>query len=195
MRLIALLPFFFWGAVQAQCTKDTDCKGDRVCEKGVCMAPTAMTSVAKALTAPLPASNAAPSEGADPIGLALQDQLKCASNPEPGKALRALRSRGYIGLKPKTAIDGRMVFEVTKPVTVFGYKVLEVTGWAESSDKTLFWRGPGTAPPLNIQVIVEGEAKAVGGDIAKRIGKGPSVAKATYSAYAHPAAEITCYGH
>ncbi len=87
-----------------------------------------------------------------------------------------------------------MVFRVAKPITVFGYRVLEVTGWEESSDKTLFWRGPGAAPPLNIQVVVEGDPKVVGADIAKRVGKGPSVGTATYSAYAWPAAEITCYG-
>ena len=190
---MALLPLLFWGAVQA-CTKDLDCRSKRVCDNGVCMAPAAASLKSHALSAPGLVSIAAPGEGADSVGLMLQAQLQCASNPAPRKVLRVLRSRGYIGLNPKTVIDGIMMFEVTKPVNVFGYKVLEVSGWEDSPDKTLFERGPGTAPPLNIQVIVAGEAGPVRADIAKRVGKGPSVENA-YSAYANPAVEITCFGH
>lgn len=179
----------------AQCMKDTDCKGDRICEKGVCTAPNQQSEASKSLTVPVtPLPSVATADGIDPISLALMDQLKCSSNPEPGKALRALRSRGYIGPKPKLAVDGMSIFDVVKPVTVFGYKVLEVTGWEENGDKAFFWRGPGTSPPLNIQVIVEGDSKALTNEIAKRVGKGPSVAPATYSKYLRPATEITCYG-
>ena len=125
---------------------------------------------------------------------ALQDQLTCASDPEPGKALKALRTRGYIGLKPILSIDGMNIYKVVKPLTVFGFRVLEVTGWEPNGDSSLFGRGPGTAPPLNIQAIVDEIPSLVKSKLQKRIGKGPSVEMATYSQYAKQATEITCYG-
>jgi hypothetical protein len=67
--------------------------------------------------------------GPDVVSQAFQDQLTCASNPEPGKALKALRARGYIGMKPKVAVDGMNIYAVIKPLTVFGYRAIEVTGW------------------------------------------------------------------
>jgi len=43
----------------AQCTKDTDCKGDRVCENGVCKSPSGTkTSTKPPATAPLDSSSA-----------------------------------------------------------------------------------------------------------------------------------------
>jgi hypothetical protein len=33
------LTSLFAGQALAQCTKDTDCKGDRICDKGACMSP------------------------------------------------------------------------------------------------------------------------------------------------------------
>jgi hypothetical protein len=181
----------------AQCMKDTDCKGDRICEKGACTAPVPPSALSRSLTPPVPAPqpNDLLAGGSDPVSLALMDQLKCASNPEPGKAFRALRTRGYIGPKPKLGVDGMSIFDVVRPVTVFGYKVLEITGWEENGDKAFFWRGPGTPPPLNIQVVVEGDPKVVRSELARRVGKGPSVVAASYSQYLHPASEIACYGH
>ncbi len=39
-RIAALgLTLLLANLAMAQCTKDTDCKGDRICEKGVCVAP------------------------------------------------------------------------------------------------------------------------------------------------------------
>jgi hypothetical protein len=37
--IAALLSLISGSAAFAQCTKDTDCKGERVCEKGICVAP------------------------------------------------------------------------------------------------------------------------------------------------------------
>lgn len=36
---IAALTFLVAASAEGQCTKDTECKGDRVCERGVCVAP------------------------------------------------------------------------------------------------------------------------------------------------------------
>lgn len=50
-------------AARAQCTKDVDCKGDRVCEGGKCTSPAAAPP-----TAPPAATDAVPAEGAAPEG-------------------------------------------------------------------------------------------------------------------------------
>ena len=92
---------------------------------------------------------------------ALQDQLKCGSSPEPGKALKALQSLGYIGNKPALAIDGMTIWNFIKPVSVFGFKALQVTGWEDKPDKVFFWRGPGTSPPLHFTVVVDSDIKTV----------------------------------
>jgi hypothetical protein len=108
--------------------------------------------------------------------------------------LRALRTLGYIGQKPVSAVDGMYIFSVVKPLSVFGYKVVEVTGYEDSSDKSLFWRGPGTATPLLIQVVVEGDPKLVAADLARRFPSGPAVERATFTKHAGATSEITCYG-
>jgi len=37
--IVTLFFLFFTAGAQADCTKDTDCKGDRICEKGKCVEP------------------------------------------------------------------------------------------------------------------------------------------------------------
>ena len=54
--IAALLSLLSCSAAFAQCTKDTDCKGERVCEKGVCVAPT---------TTPLHSKRAEPAKAAE----------------------------------------------------------------------------------------------------------------------------------
>ena len=176
------------------CTKDTDCKGERICEKQICMEPITSPLSGKSALKPAVGPTHMPKDSIDAVSQALQIQLSCTSNPEPGKALKALRTRGYIGQKPKLSIDGMNIYAVVKPLTVFGFRVLEVTGWEPNGDPSLFGRGPGTAPPLNIQAVVDGVPFAVKAEVQKRFGKASSVNKATYSDYPKPAAEITCYG-
>lgn len=194
MRTTMILPFLLLGVAQAQCTKDTDCKGERICEKQICVAPSPVTNLEKNSRTPNISSSNTSKDGTDAVSQGLQDQLTCTSNPEPGKALKTLRTRGYIGQKPKLSIDGMNIYAVVKPLTIFGFRVLEVSGWEPNGDPSLFWRGPGTAPPLNILAVVDGDSSVVKTMVLKQVGKRPSVSKATYSDYQKPAAEITCYG-
>lgn len=170
----------------AQCTKDTDCKGDRICEKGICTAPPATSFQTRNAPQPSKATDDLDAK----ISRALEDQLRCISAPEPGKALRALHSHGYIGNKPALRVDGMNIYTLLKPLSVFGYKVREITGWEEDSDKTLFWRGPGTAPPLHILAVVDGNPTSVKADLERRIGGGPTVDKATFTTVKKVATEI-----
>lgn len=174
--------------------KDTDCKGERICEKQICVAPTSVSSQGKITPITTPKATTPLNDDFAMVSKALQDQLTCGSDPEPEKALKALRTRGYIGQRPKSSIDGMNIYGVTKPLMVFGFQVLEVTGWEGNGDTSLFGRGPGTAPPLNIQAVVDGTPTAVKIEVLKRAGSAPSVNRATYSDYRKQATEITCFG-
>jgi len=178
----------------AQCFKDIECKGDRICNQGVCTAPSRVKEQSSQSYVAVLKENEWSNDISNAITLALQDQLSCVSQPEPGKALRALRTRGVIGIKPIMAVDGMNIFAVSKPISVFGFKALQVTGWEESSDKSLFWRGPGTAPPLSFQVVVSGDVATVKSRVEKKVSSRTSFEKASYSKYASSATEITCYG-
>ncbi len=191
MRLAHLLLAFAVsgaaGVASAQCTKDTDCKGDRICgESGRCVAPTAKESAG--------ASPVVPATGdfsPENLGRSFEDALKCTRSPEPGVALSVLSAAGYIGGKPKVVVDGMEVYGLRKPLAVFGFKVIEVTGFDPSLSK---YRGPGTATPLNLAAVVEGDLAAVKAEVQKRGGASASVNRAMYSTYAKPAAEVTCFG-
>jgi len=64
--LIAILTFASSRPAMAGCEKDTDCKGDRICESGACVEPTpaAVGKTAAPAAVPAPADNdAAPAEG------------------------------------------------------------------------------------------------------------------------------------
>ncbi len=53
----------------AQCTKDTDCKGDRICVEGTCTAPSTTASPATAPTAPAPRATTQIPTGVDRLEL------------------------------------------------------------------------------------------------------------------------------
>lgn len=125
---------------------------------------------------------------------AIQNMLACTSNPEPGNALGALRNTGYIGEKPKRVIDGMNVYAVLKFVSVFGYRVLYITGWEDDGDPTLFGRGPGTAPPLNFTAYVEGDPAIVKAEVKRRMGDGPAVEDGSFVDDTKTISEISCYG-
>jgi hypothetical protein len=96
-------------------------------------------------------------------GRALEDQLACLTNPEPGKALRAMLANGLLK-KTDFKYDGITVLAPTKDIYVYGKKVKFVKGWQEEPDgrvKEPFWRGPGTAPPRFIAVILDAEPNDV----------------------------------
>ena len=57
VRLVAVVAALGAASASAQCTKDTDCKGERICAKGECVAP---QGTAAATPAPLPAVAPAP---------------------------------------------------------------------------------------------------------------------------------------
>lgn len=127
------------------------------------------------------------------VSAALQDQLKCEGPPEPGKALRALKSMGFIGAKPKEVVDGMTVWSFVKPVTIFGYKAVHITGWEDKPDGVFFWRAPGTAPGSHLTVVVEGDAKVVDAYMKRTVGETSRVERDALNTNGKPTAAITCY--
>ena len=66
---------------QAQCSKDTDCKGERVCEQGACVTPSAALPPAPA--PPADAAPATPVNGAEPAGVTPKDPFGTSAAPAP----------------------------------------------------------------------------------------------------------------
>src|SRR5438445_11707132 len=72
---MALLVMVFVSAAAARgeegCTKDTDCKGERICVQRLCVAPATQAAlpppVPAALPPPVPAGDAAPAAYRDPV--------------------------------------------------------------------------------------------------------------------------------
>lgn len=191
--LIFTVLVFFGGNSIAQCTKDTECKFDRICNKGACITPTHSPPSPKKAGALAPKSEVWSKDMSDAMSKTLQDQLSCVRKPEPAQTLRELRARGVIGNTPVTSVDGMNIFAVKKPISVFGFKVLQVTGWEDIDDKTLFWRGPGTGTSLNIQAIVEGNVQTVKREVEKIAGKTPHISEGGYTTYRTAASEIGCF--
>lgn len=67
----------------AQCTKDTECKGDRVCEDGKCVAPSGAASAAAPSAAAPEPSAAPPVADAEPAPLSAADPVAPVVAPPP----------------------------------------------------------------------------------------------------------------
>ena len=188
------------GAAMAQCMKDTDCKGDRICEQGVCAAPTAQQSLAQATNAGVPAAKEQSLTNAS--AKALEDQLACSSSPDAGAAIRAMLENGLLK-RTDNGADGIPVLAPTVSLTVYGKRVTFVAGWQGEPDgsvKEPFWRGPGTAPPHHIAVSVDAEPTEIAyqprqvRDADGTMAGSFSTIEAGSLDYSDAGSTITCYG-
>lgn len=183
------------GTAFSQCTKDIDCKGDRICEKGTCMTPGMSAGTPPFAVPPVLVIPMNMTMGATEMGRNLEKVLQCERNPEPVVVLGTLAAHHYIGPKAKAAIDGAEVFDLKRPLSVYRLKVIEVSGFDPEFGKGALYRGPGTTPSLSFSVVVSGAPGTVKTAIKDRLSKHAIVEQATYSRYAKPATEITCFGH
>ena len=114
-------------AAPAACGKDTDCKGDRICDAGVCQAPAATAS---ASPAPAPATSDQGSEAR------LQAALITALSPKPGDpserqaesgpVIQAYAKAGYIPLKPNLRADYSDYRLFIKPAGFLGHTLVAI---------------------------------------------------------------------
>ena len=133
-------------------------------------------------------------------GKALEDQLACLKSPRPALAIRSMLANGLIA-RTKFAADGSPVFAPTGDIYVYGSQVLFITGWEAEGGKVKppFWRGPGTAPPLFLQVILQMPPSVV--HYTPHEDRGPNgIIQGSYSTiapadeyYIHSGTTITCF--
>jgi len=89
----------------------------------------------------------------------LEDQLSCVGNLEPAKAIKALQTRSIISKERYLVFDSWNYFRTRKPLKVWGLQASAVFGFEMYSD--FFARGPGTAPPNTIGVVVKSSPEKV----------------------------------
>lgn len=83
---------------------------------------------------------------------ALESQLGCRNKPEPAKAIGALQRTGIIERRSYLNLDSLNYFHARRRLSVWGFKVVSVFGF--DFNPRIFERGPGTAPPITIGVVV-----------------------------------------
>ena len=98
---------------------------------------------------------------------ALESQLVCRNTPEPAKAVGALQQAGMIERRSYLNIDSLNYFRARQPLTVWGFKVVSVFGF--DFNPRIFERGPGTAPPITLGVVVSAPVTNVKSTL-KRLG-------------------------
>jgi hypothetical protein len=103
----------------------------------------------------------------DRFSAALEVQLTCTNKPDPAKAIGALQRSGVIQRRPYFNIDSVNYFHARRPLTVWGFKVVSVFGF--DFNPRIFERGPGTAPPITIGVVVSESVTTVKSTL-KRLG-------------------------
>ena len=88
----------------------------------------------------------------DKFSTALESQLACKNTPEPAKAIGALQRAGMIERRSYLNFDSVSYFHVRQPLNLWGFKVISVFGF--DFFPRIFERGPGTAPPITLGVVV-----------------------------------------
>jgi hypothetical protein len=106
------------------------------------------------LLAPLPVA-----AQRDTYARSVANQLQCKSNPKAGPLLLNLRRAKYIG-SPYVVSDSVSFFRLNKPMNVLGFSPVAVFGFQQGYSR-LFARGPGTAPPEMVGIIVRADVASV----------------------------------
>lgn len=83
----------------------------------------------------------------------LEEALACTGIFKPQNILTELQREGVIGRTPVIQDDGIPVFAVLKPLHIYDLNVKFIEGWDFGG--SLFSRGPGTAPPVDVAILVD----------------------------------------
>jgi hypothetical protein len=103
----------------------------------------------------------------DKFSVALESQLACGNKPEPAKAIGALQRTGIIERRSYFSLDSVNYFHARQPLTIWGFKVVSVFGF--DFNTRIFERGPGTAPPITLGIVVPASVTTVRSTL-KRLG-------------------------
>jgi hypothetical protein len=126
-----------------------------------------------------------------PMTASLESTLRCNASPNAVETLKSLRAASYLGAAAVPVVDGIPSYKVTKPLTVFGFTALNVSGF---DPRVPHARMPGTESPLLVTVVVDAGVPAVKAELAKRGITKASTSAAQDSTPGHPATEVTCFG-
>lgn len=89
----------------------------------------------------------------------LEEALTCTGIFKPQSLLFQLQREGAIGRTPVIQDDGIPIFAVSKRLRIYGLDVKFIEGW--DFEGPLFRRGPGTAPPVHVGIIVDADKTIV----------------------------------
>ena len=103
----------------------------------------------------------------DKFSVALESQLTCRKKLEPAKAIGALQRTDIIERRPYLNFDSVNYFHARQPLTVWEFKVVSVFGF--DFNTRIFERGPGTAPPITLGIVVPASVTTVKATL-KRLG-------------------------
>ncbi|TCZ85027.1 hypothetical protein [Lysobacter sp. N42] len=113
-----------------QCAKDTDCKGDRICEDGRCTDP-GTPALARAATASAADATAADTRGAAHAALehVLLKALRMKPGTqergiEPGEAVKAFIDAGLVARAPDYRADYSDYRRLRSPIPFLGHELL-----------------------------------------------------------------------
>jgi hypothetical protein len=111
-------------------------------------------------------SGAAAADGAVPLhqspekySAAVESQISCAQFLDPAKAIVSLQRAGVVERRLYLNYDSLNYFRAKKPLAVWGLRVVSVFGFDHNA--RVFERGPGTAPPIELGVVVPYSVAAV----------------------------------
>jgi hypothetical protein len=116
--------------------------GDRSIKKTFLCSLAAMISVS--------ANSAHPSEIDDKY---IDQFMECNQEIDPAKIIREFQKRKIIGTKPVDEGDGIPTFKLLKKAKYQGLLIKYIEGW--SHNRSVFFRGPGTAPPVFIGLVFD----------------------------------------
>src|SRR5215204_5053984 len=106
----------------------------------------------------------------------LEQMLSCKEHPRSGKFLIGLQRSGFIR-KTYQVMDTVSYFKVRRPLKVWSFAPVAVFGW-EAGYPKFFDRGPGTAPPEMIGIVVKESVPSVNAKLEKLGIQGLDVEKA-----------------
>ncbi|HUR98306.1 MAG TPA: hypothetical protein VMZ26_09610 [Pyrinomonadaceae bacterium] len=88
-----------------------------------------------------------------------ESRLRCKSDPQAAKLLMDMRRDGFIN-RPYVVEDSVSYFKLLRPIKVLGFNPYAVFGFQQGYPK-FFERGPGTAPPEMIGIVVRGNQSSI----------------------------------
>ena len=88
-----------------------------------------------------------------------ENELACKSDPKAGKLLLDLRKKGFID-GAYVVEDSVSYFKLKKPLSVWNFSPVAVFGF-ELGYSHIFVRGPGTAPPEMVGIVVREDVASV----------------------------------